>query len=203
VSEQDDTTVAVQDTLPGARPELRRLAAQVSPDERPGDYAQAMMDLGATICTPRKPACAICPVRPHCAASRLGIAPELPRKAAKAPKPERAGLIYIARRPADGAWLLETRPPKGLLGGMPGFPGSDWVTGEAPAHQPPAEADWLTLNGEVRHTFTHFHLTLRVKIARTASTPRQGDWRPEFDPGALPTVMRKAWDLAADHFRDL
>ncbi|RRH73893.1 A/G-specific adenine glycosylase [Falsigemmobacter faecalis] len=194
---------AMGDPLPAARPKLRELAAQLSPQKRPGDYAQAMMDLGATICTPRNPACTICPVFAHCEARRLGIAADLPRKTPKAAKPERAGVVYIARRPSDGAWLIETRPDKGLLGGMPGFPGSDWAVGGAPAHEPPLAADWLTLNGEVRHTFTHFHLTLQIRITRSEAEPQQGAWRPAFSPAALPTVMRKAWDLAAPQFHDV
>lgn len=193
---------AMTDTLPQARPRLRLLAGEISPSARPGDYAQAMMDLGATICTPRNPACTICPVIHHCAAVRLGIQAELPRKAPKAAKPERVGVIYVARRP-DGAWLIEERPAKGLLGGMPGFPGSDWQVGDVPAHEPPLSANWVTLNETVRHTFTHFHLTLTVKVAQSRAEPRCGAWREAFQPSALPTVMRKAWELAAPQFRDL
>ena len=126
---------AVQAPLPGAKAELTARAAELTPASRPGDYAQAMMDLGATICTPRRPACGICPVRRHCAGQAQGIAADLPRKVAKAAKPTRQGTVFIARR-ADGAVLLETRPPRGLLGGMPGFPGSDWAESPAPAPSP-------------------------------------------------------------------
>ena len=108
--------------LPAAKPVLTGYAARLTPDQRPGDYAQAVMDLGATICTPRNPACGICPWRGPCAARANGTAPDLPRKTPKAAKPVRFGIAYIGRR-ADGAWLLERRPPKGLLGGHAGLAG--------------------------------------------------------------------------------
>ena len=183
---------AVEAPLPGSKERLRALAAALTPAERPGDYAQGVMDLGATVCTPRSPACGICPWREPCAGRRLGIAAELPRKAAKAAKPVRRGVVYLARRP-DGAVLVETRPPKGLLGGMLGLPGTDWSEA-APAPRPPLAADWADV-GEVRHTFTHFHLILRVAAARVgAGALPGGDWR---DPAGLrlPTAMAKALKL--------
>lgn len=122
---------------------------------------------------------------------------ELPKKAPKKRKPTRFGIAYLARR-VDGAWLLERRPDKGLLGGMLGWPGSEW--GDAPQEAPPIDAEWKTLPGEARHTFTHFHLRLTVKTAlvpmdRPAS---RGDFieLSDFRPADLPTVMRKAFDLA-------
>ncbi|MEL6522068.1 MAG: A/G-specific adenine glycosylase, partial [Pseudomonadota bacterium] len=114
---------SVETSLPAAKPELTRLAEQLTPNARPGDYAQAVMDLGATICTPRSPACGICPWMDGCSARRAGNAAQLPRKAPKVAKPIRFGTAYLARR-GDGAWLLERRPSKGLLGGMLGWPGS-------------------------------------------------------------------------------
>ncbi len=181
--------------LPAAKPALKAQAAALTPARRPGDHAQAVMDLGATICTPRSPACGICPVRAPCAARAAGTAAELPHKTPKKPKPTRRGTVYIARS-ADGAVLLERRPDTGLLGGMLGWPGSDW--GDAPAEAPPFAADWHALNAEVRHTFTHFHLILTVKHAALPRTPPDGYVilpRPDFRPSDLPTVMRKAWDL--------
>jgi len=192
---------AVEEPVPAARPRLRELAGVVSPLARPGDHAQAMMDLGATICTPRSPACAICPVRRHCAAQPLGIQAELPRKAPKAARPERRGTVFIARR-ADGAMLLETRPPRGLLGGMPGWPGNDWAEAPLPP-EPPLAADWVTLNTTITHVFTHFRLELQIRVARVAHdtpAPLRGGFVIPFDPGSLPTVMRKAWDAARPHF---
>ncbi|KPQ06880.1 MAG: A/G-specific adenine glycosylase [Rhodobacteraceae bacterium HLUCCA12] len=181
--------------LPKAKPYLAQLAARLTPRHRPGDFAQAMMDLGATLCTPRKPACADCPVRGFCRAQALGMAAELPARAPKAAKPQRQGIAYIALR-ADGALLLETRPPKGLLGGMTGWPCTHWA--DAPEPAPPVVADWRILPGTVRHTFTHFHLSLRVAVAHVGSraAPDRGSFRTDFDPNALPTLMRKCWDHA-------
>ena len=190
---------AVEDPLPGAKPRLAELAARLTPSERPGDFAQAMMDLGATICTPRNPACGICPLMELCRARALGIAPSLPRKSAKAAKPERQGIAYVATR-EDGAVLLERRPDKGLLGGMLGWPGTDWAE-TSPEPAPPMHADWQEAARTIRHTFTHFHLTLTVMTATVAggTAPERGSFvaRTEFRPASLPTVMRKVHDAAS------
>ncbi|WP_424975883.1 A/G-specific adenine glycosylase [Dinoroseobacter sp. S124A] len=191
----------IETPLPPAKPELTEAAAALTPQARPGDYAQAVMDLGATICTPRNPACGICPWREPCAARAAGNAAELPRKLPKKPKPTRLGYVYIARR-GDGAWLLETRPNKGLLGGMLAFPSSDW-TEESPAEAPPLSADWADPGLEVRHTFTHFHLRLAIRLAQVGTAPpSRGEFTPKhaFRPADLPTLMRKAYDLAAPQF---
>jgi A/G-specific adenine glycosylase len=189
---------AILTPLPLAKDELTKLAESLTPVKRPGDYAQAVMDLGATICSPRNPACGICPWREPCQARIQGIAAELPRKLPKKVKPIRHGYIYVVQR-EDGAWLLETRPDKGLLGGMLGWPGSDW--GEAPTTSPPIDADWVDLSEEVRHTFTHFHLRLKVLTAKVGLSvePAQGEFmaRDLFKPSNLPTVMRKAYNLAS------
>ncbi|SUZ31661.1 Adenine DNA glycosylase [Roseibaca ekhonensis] len=182
--------------LPAAKPVLTDYAARLTPDQRPGDYAQAVMDLGATICTPRNPACGICPWRGPCAARANGTAADLPRKTPKAAKPVRFGIAYIGRR-ADGAWLLERRPPEGLLGGTLGWPGTDWATTD-PVDAPPIPADWRALDAEVRHTFTHFHLRLSLRVARLPmDTPGQFLPDAQFRPADLPTLMRKAHALAA------
>ncbi len=185
---------AVETPLPAAKPELVALAHALTPQERPGDHAQAVMDLGATVCTPRRPACGICPLRPMCRAHAAGIAADLPRKSPKPAKPVRRGVAYLARR-GDGAWLLETRPARGLLGGMLGWPGTDWAE-RVPDHAPPLAAEWRPA-GEVRHTFTHFHLVLDVRAAglpRDAPAPAGLRFvgARDFDPGDLPTLMRKA-----------
>jgi A/G-specific adenine glycosylase len=186
--------------LPAAKPILTAHAGRPTPRTRPGDYAQAVMDLGATICTPRNPACGICPLRDPCLARARGTAAQLPAKTPKAAKPVRTGLVYLGRR-ADGAWLLERRPPSGLLGGMLGWPGTDWT--ETPAVEgPPVSADWHALNTEVRHTFTHFHLRLGLRVAQVPDTATGLFVAAcDFDPRALPTLMRKAHDLAAPWFR--
>ncbi|GIT92686.1 A/G-specific adenine glycosylase [Jannaschia pagri] len=179
----------IETPLPDAKPAIRQAAETLTPIERPGDYAQAVMDLGATICTPRNPSCMLCPWRSPCAAREAGVAETLPRKAPKKAKPVRRGYLYLAQRGDD--WLLEQRPDKGLLGGMLAFPTSDW--GEAPTPAPPALADWRDA-GEVRHTFTHFHLILRVMQADAPGPPSRGAFAP-LDPKTLPTVFRKAHKL--------
>jgi len=185
--------------LPAAKPELTALAATLTPQDRAGDYAQAVMDLGATICTPKSPTCGNCPWAKACIARPQGTAADLPKRAPKTRKPTRYGIAYIARR-GDGAWLLERRPDKGLLGGMLGWPGAEW--GAKPVAQPPLNANWQTLPAEVRHTFTHFHLRLTVQVATVANeTPDTGHFLPadQFSPSDLPTVMRKSYDLAKGH----
>ncbi|WP_264211676.1 A/G-specific adenine glycosylase [Leisingera thetidis] len=187
----------IHEPLPGVKPVLTDRAAELTPAQRPGDYAQAVMDLGATICTPRNPACGICPWRDPCAARAAGTAAELPRKTPKKPKPTRNGIVYLAKS-ADGTWLLERRPDKGLLGGMLGWPGSEW--NETPAANPPFAADWQGIGSEVRHTFTHFHLILQVMTAELPAgfNPNPAQElipRHDFRPSSLPTVMRKAFDL--------
>ncbi len=186
----------IRQALPAVKPLLKDKAVGLTPTSRPGDYAQAVMDLGATICTVRSPACGICPWRDGCLARRAGTAPDLPLRLAKKPKPVRHGIVYLGQR-ADGAWLLERRPDKGLLGGMLGWPGSQW--NDAPKDTPPVSAQWVTLGEEVRHTFTHFHLILVVKSAMLAEdcAPKVGHFLPAsaFRPSDLPTVMRKAFDL--------
>ncbi|KGJ17678.1 adenine glycosylase [Paracoccus sanguinis] len=184
---------AVQTPLPGAKRELTALAATLTPTHRPGDFAQAMMDLGATICTPRSPACGICPLIHACAARAAGIAAELPRRAPKTARPRREGVAWVALSPE--AVLLERRPQRGLLGGTLAFPSSGW---DGSDHPPPLAADWDE-RGEVRHVFTHFELRLRVLTAPLAGNPARGEIVPRdgFDPGALTGLMRKVWALAA------
>ncbi len=185
--------------LPAAKPELTALAASLTPAQRPGDYAQAVMDLGATICTPRAPACGLCPWQAACKARAEGIEATLPRKLPRPVKPLRQGRVWLGHR--DGALLVERRPDKGLLGGMLGFPGDGW---DGEAGSAPAAADWQEV-GVVRHTFTHFHLDLSVLVARVDTAPTRGHWvqAKDFRPADLPTVMRKAHDLAQALAHDL
>lgn len=182
--------------LPAAKTQLKQRATALTPDQRPGDYAQAVMDLGATICTPKSPTCCLCPLQTPCVARRVGTAAELPKKTPKKPKPTRHGIVYLARR-TDGAWLVERRPDSGLLGGMLGWPGSEW--NDAPHPTPPIDANWQTLPAQVRHTFTHFHLVLTVQTAEVTndSPPATGYFiaKHDFRPSDMPTAMRKAFDL--------
>ena len=171
---------AVARPLPRARAELRRLAGTLVRPERPGDYAQALMDLGATLCRPKRPSCPNCPVRAWCAARREGEPERYPAKTPKAPLPVRRGTAWVAR---DGrrVWL-ERRPESGLLGGMLGFPTTEWVEGAPPQAGP-----------SVRHTFSHFHLELTVE----RSEPRgEGAWYPVEVVETLPSLMKKVWKAA-------
>lgn len=193
---------AVETPMPKAKPGLRIHAEALTPEDRCGDYAQAVMDLGATICSPTKPACGICPWKDFCAARRLGIAEELPKKAPKKVKPTRHGVAFwlVAE---DGSVLLRRRPESGLLGGMMEVPSTEWVEGgwdqkEALSHAP-AVADWQPVKGLVRHTFTHFHLELSLVAGRVDAKPNLGGtWCPPdgFGDYALPTAMKKVVRLA-------
>jgi A/G-specific adenine glycosylase len=190
---------AVREPLPGAKPEIKRLAATLTPQRRPGDFTQGMMDLGATICAPRSPSCALCPLSGSCLAARQGIAASLPVKAPKKDRPVRHGTAFVAIR-TDGAVLLRRRAPKGLLGGMLEVPSTEWlaITGSRAAakRDSPIPADWRHIGGAVSHTFTHFQLELNVFLALNVSTcvlPQGCAWYPRtaLRDEALPTVMRK------------
>ena len=186
----------VHTPLPKAKVPLTSLAEGLTPRKRAGDYAQAVMDLGATICKPKSPSCNLCPWRCSCLAVARGTASDLPKKSPKAKKPIRQGIAYVAYR-NDGAVLLEQRPDRGLLGGMLGWPGSDWTV-DTPEFTPPFKADWVEATEEVSHTFTHFHLRLRVMVASVEPerSNHQFTEKPDFRPLDLPTVMRKVWSVA-------
>jgi A/G-specific adenine glycosylase len=182
---------AVEPPLPEAKPELKRLAATLVRAERPGDWAQALMDLGAVICRPKAPLCDRCPLAPACAARAAGEPESFPRRTAKAERPHRYGVAYVLTRGSEVA--LVRRPPKGLLGGMLALPTSEWRAGrwsEAEAlAAAPAAAPWRGV-GEVEHVFTHFSLTLQLLRA-------EGDaagviWSARRDLDALPSVFLKA-----------
>ncbi|CAN5296500.1 A/G-specific adenine glycosylase [soil metagenome] len=177
---------AVETPVPAARPELARLAGSLVTADRSGDWAQALMDLGATVCRPKSPTCLICPVQDWCAGYATG-APEIyPRKTKKADRPHRLGIAYVLRD-GQGRVALVERPSKGLLGGMLGLPTSAWSA--EPSDTPPVEASWRDA-GAIEHVFTHFSLTLSVRVAEG-----QGDfiWTDEETAlKSLPTVFAKA-----------
>ncbi len=184
---------AVEAPLPGAKPELKALAAQLVTPERPGDWAQALMDLGATICRPKQPLCDRCPIAPGCAGRAAGAPETYPRKTAKAERPHRRGLAYVLTR--GNTVGLVRRPDKGLLGGMLALPTSDWGPAPAPGAGAPTKADWRPA-GEIEHVFTHFSLTLTVMRAKGAA-PMAGEqaliWTPVDEAArALPSVFLKA-----------
>jgi A/G-specific adenine glycosylase len=194
---------AVEEALPEAGPKIEKLARALTPERRTGDFAQAMMDLGATVCTPRRPRCPECPWRPHCAGSAAGSPQLYPRRRGKAEKPLRRGMVFWAER-EDGAVLLRRRPSAGLLGGMMEFPSTfwraeAWSVDEA-VHQQPLAARWFPLPGVVRHTFTHFRLELEVLMGRVrdGAEPADGAWCvPRGLPQlALPTLMKKVARMA-------
>lgn len=182
---------ALETPLPAVKPKLKALAAGLVADERPGDWAQALMDLGATICRPKAPLCERCPLAADCAARASGAPERFPVKGLKAERPRRHGVAYVLTRGGDVA--LVRRPPKGLLGGMLALPTTDWraaAFGDAEAKAgAPAAAEWRAV-GEIEHVFTHFSLTLRVMRA-------EGDadgviWTPPGGLEALPSVFLKA-----------
>ncbi len=194
---------AIDTPLPAARSAIRAAADSITPDARAGDFAQAMMDLGATICTPRNPACAICPLRQDCAAFRTADPAFFPVKAARKAKPHRLGHGWWIERADGHVWLIR-RPAKGLLGGMRALPSSDW--GDAPDSAPPVVARWKTLAEPVGHVFTHFSLALTIHVAHVAEEsmpPGEGEWWPldQLEDAGLPTVFRRA-ALAAMKERD-
>jgi A/G-specific adenine glycosylase len=192
---------AVEEPLPAAKPVIKSLAHSLLPPSRSGDFAQALMDLGATICTPKKPACVLCPWSDACAARKRGEQETFPRKAPKRESTLRRGAAFVVLR-ADGCVLLRTRAEKGLLGGMTEVPGSDWSADfnieDALAHAPKlrGKVGWKKLSGRVRHVFTHFPLELTVfaaEVPKATPAPKAMRWVKLQDAHteALPNLMRK------------
>jgi A/G-specific adenine glycosylase len=171
---------AVKSPLPGSREKLYALTDTITPEGAAGDFAQAMMDLGSSICTPRKPDCPRCPLLPHCAAGQAGEGELYPVKAPKAAKPKREGTAWWLER--DGQVLLVRRPAKGLLGGMLALP----------TEAPPAEAAWREA-GSVDHVFTHFALNMRLLCAEAEGAAPDGHWHPidALADAGLPTLFAR------------
>ncbi len=183
----------IETPLPAAKPEIKRQAAAMTPPSRPGDFAQAMMDLGATVCLPRRPRCLVCPLVDACAARTAGVEANLPAKAAKPVKPLRTGVAYWVER-ADGAVLLRRRLPKGLLGGMVELPSFGWSDDDAPAAVRALSPDWTDLAQPVTHTFTHFRLELTVRLGYAAAeAPLSCFWLSvdRLAEAGLPSVVAK------------
>ncbi len=178
---------AVETALPAARPELKTLAATLVEHHRSGDWAQALMDLGATVCRPRTPLCERCPLTEWCAGYGSGQPEHYPLKTKKADRPHRCGVVWVLRD-GRGRVALVRRADKGLLGGMLGLPTSDWSAAPFEA-VPPASADWRD-TGSVEHVFTHFSLTLDVRAAEGTGDFLWTD--PDEALRSLPTVFRKA-----------
>jgi A/G-specific adenine glycosylase len=194
---------AIETPLPAATQALAAAASRLNQapeaQARASDFAQALFDLGATICT-RRPACVLCPWAAGCKARIAGIAADLPRKAAKKARPQRYGAQFFLAD-ADGQVLLRRRPPRGLLGGMTELPGTEWRATPWPNHEAeanaPMPAPWRQA-GQVRHVFTHFELLLDVYAARVPAIEAEGFLRPAagLDAEALPSVMRKCVAVA-------
>lgn len=184
---------AVEAPLPTAKPELRSRAAELSDTKRPGDWAQAMMDLGAMVCRPKAPVCDRCPVADACEALRRGESEAFPTRLAREAKPRRYGVAYVLERGSEVA--LVRRPPTGLLGGMLGLPTSEWRStpfDDADAcAQAPVAAAW-TAAARVEHVFTHFALTLDVRRASVSAGPDGVVWTSKARLDALPSVFLKA-----------
>ncbi|MFA7441463.1 MAG: A/G-specific adenine glycosylase [Sphingomonadaceae bacterium] len=184
--------------LPAARAEIRAALLPLVPANRPGDFTQALMDLGSAVCTPRRPGCSACPVRDYCATADPVAAEALPVKPPPKTRPARYGCVWWIESGGDVA--LIRRPPRGLLGGMPGFPGSHWT--EDPAHAPlPFASDWRR-TGEISHIFTHFSLRLVIFAAELANqfpvvAGEAIDWTPRgaLESAGLPTVYAKVAQL--------
>lgn len=181
--------------LPGAKSDIRAALDPLVPEGRSGDFAQALMDLGATLCTPRAPDCLICPIRGGCSAAKAGNPTDFPVKAKKKAKPVKHGVAWLAFD-AAGRLLLRTRAPKGLLANMAEVPNGGWAEGGAPPSHAPFAASWTPLAVPVIHVFTHFELRLAVHVARLASNPPAPAgmrWvsPADLDKEPLPTLFRK------------
>jgi A/G-specific adenine glycosylase len=188
----------IEGPLPKSRPEYRRMAGTLAPKQRAGDYGQALMDLGATICSPRSPKCADCPWQDACAAHKDYTHTAYPKKMKKVKLPVRYGAVFVLR--SGDSVLLKRRPDTGLLGGMMGFPGTQCgERPENPLEAAPAARNWEKCQGEVKHIFTHFELRLDVYRAEAADRSAQGVWArlDDIKNYALPTVMKKV--LALSH----
>ncbi len=187
---------AIDTPLPKAKPEIRLAIADHVPVQRSGDFAQAMMDLGATICTPKRPNCLLCPLNESCEAFSSGDIESYPVKAPKKDKPVRKTAAFVAIRP-DGSVFLRKRAESGLLGGMTEVPNGGFTSrkdGKLGTDAAPFAGDWQH-TGQVQHVFTHFALQIDVyKMVAEASDLAEGWWSPssDLDGEALPTVMRKA-----------
>ncbi len=185
--------LAAKEDWAAAKRRIGEVVQGLVPADRPGDFAEALMDLGATICTPKQPNCALCPLTEFCAAYAEGDPERFPVKVKKAKVPVRKGLAYVLRKKGM-VWMVR-RPPSGMLGGMLAFPSSGWAE-DVFCDTPPLEAPWVEA-GEIRHVFTHFSLQLRVLTADAGrQTLTDGFWVPEDDLQGLPTVYTKAAAMA-------
>jgi A/G-specific adenine glycosylase len=188
---------AIATPLPAARPAIRAHAEAIFPGARAGDFAQALMDLGSTICTTRAPRCLLCPVRAHCAAFAGGAPDHFPVKPVKTPRPTRYGTIFWLER--DAHVLLVRRPPRGLLGGMRALPTGPWGDLPPGLDDAPAAVDWQVEAGGIAHVFTHFRLECRLArgVAGAQTAHEAGEWWPiaRLGEAGLPSLFAKAAEM--------
>ncbi|SMQ59327.1 A/G-specific DNA-adenine glycosylase [Altererythrobacter xiamenensis] len=187
---------AIDEPLPATRKTIRAAADTITPDERAGDFAQAMMDLGSSICTARDPKCLLCPLSDACEGRRSGDPARLPVKPPKKAKPERKGRAFWIERD-DHVWIVR-REGEGMLGGMAALPDDGWSAREDGSGDAPVEGEWASL-GAVRHVFTHASLTLEVLRLESSRQPEgSGQWWPisDIESAGLPTLFAKAARLA-------
>ena len=190
---------ALQGTLEKLKPQIRECMLSISSNDRPGDFAQAMMDLGSIICKPINPKCSNCPIASSCNSYKNGTTLSIPEKAKKKPKVLRKGYLYIGITKSNKIALV-VRPKNGLLGGTICPPTSEWSVGEYPEKKPPITGKWMALDKTVKHSFTHFNLELQVMIAHLSYEPKNFLLKP-FNistSSSSPSVMRKALILALE-----
>jgi len=195
--------------FPEAKTIVKDCAAKLAPKTtrgRPGDYAQAVMDLGAIVCRPKKPLCDLCPWKKCCIANQRNFVDQVPQKVSKKVKPVRKGIVFLALM-SDGSLFLRRRPETGLLGGMMEFPSTNWlersISPEEICEAAPFKTQWVKITGTVTQPFTHFELQLQVRVAVVENKPKssEGIWvdRNRLDDFALPNIMKKVLAFALRH----
>jgi A/G-specific adenine glycosylase len=182
---------AIDTPLPAGKAVIRECADSITPDTDAGHFAQAMMDLGATVCTARDPRCLLCPLAAQCKGRKTGDPARFPVKAAKKARPERVGTAFWIEN--DGKVWLVRRPGKGMLGGMRALPDDGWNARADGSERLPISGEWRSA-GAIRHSFTHFHLTLSLRMKAGDQPPGEGEWWPveKLEEAGLPTVFAKA-----------
>ena len=199
----------VETPLPKGKADIKNVAALLADPDRPGDYSQALMDLGATICAPKTPKCGGCVWSALCKAHAAGVETDYPKKLKKTALPKRFGNVFVLIS-SDGHVLLQQRPDAGLLGGMLGFPGSEWesVPFEGGAENISIDSEWEKISESVRHIFTHFELSLEIYCARVPAIKDIQDralgYRlvniQDVETRALPSVMKKVWRAVQNNY---
>ena len=193
---------AINTPISTSQKTIKIRASNLVPSTRFSDYAQALMDLGSLICTPRKPNCVKCPIKEVCKSYIKGIETLIPHSAKKKVKPIKYGYVFVTIN-KNNNFILERRPEKGLLGGMLCFPSSEWKNSKDVEFNPPFSANWETLNEPVIHIFSHFTLSLTIALSSISFAPKGYLNRPleNFNRESLPSLMRKVFDIAKTHFQ--